>query len=163
MKIIYGLAKIKRKLPANAATMGVFDGVHLGHQAILKEVVKVAERLTLKSLCVTFWPSPKNSKLLYSLKHRLDLIEKIGFDICLVIHFTKKFSNLSSEVFIRDILVKKLNTKEIIIGHGFKFARSQKGTTQLLRRLAKKYSFRVREIELLRNIQNSIRENLKGI
>jgi len=150
MKIIYGLTQIKRKLPANAATMGVFDGVHLGHQAILKEVVKRSKVLNLKSLCVTFWPSPKNSKLLYSLKHRLYLIEKIGFDICVVINFTRKFSNLSPESFVRGILVGKLNTSEIIIGHGFKFAKHQKGNTKLLSYLAKKYFFRVREIDLLR-------------
>jgi riboflavin kinase/FMN adenylyltransferase len=150
MKIIRGLSKITKRLTANVATLGVFDGVHLGHQAILKETLRQARKSGIKSLCVTFWPNPKKSPLLYSLEHRLDLIERIGFDICLVVNFSKSFSLLNPESFIKNILIGKLNTKQLIIGNGFRFGRGKCADAETLIGYSNKYGFKVKEIELLK-------------
>lgn len=150
MKTIFGLSKIKNRLPPTAATIGIFDGLHLGHQSILKKVVKQAKAFEIKSLCVTFWPSPKGALVLYSLKHRLRLIAEMGIDICLVVNFSKAFSKMKAGDFIRGILIRKLNIKEIIIGKNFRFGSSKSGDINLLIKYSKIYGFKVKILDLIK-------------
>ncbi|MDP2921129.1 MAG: adenylyltransferase/cytidyltransferase family protein, partial [Candidatus Omnitrophota bacterium] len=109
-------------------TIGIFDGVHKGHQKILKRVLGEARKNSLKSVVVTFDPHPvrvlspgARIPLLMSLDHRVRLIKKMGVDYCIVKKFTKRFSKLSPEEFIRGLLVDRLNLKVLVTGENFLF------------------------------------------
>lgn len=146
MRRIYSLYKIKR----STATIGIFDGVHRGHQKILEKLVREARKLKTKSLVITFYPHPRKllnpqSKvpLLISLEHRLKLMEEEGVDFFLVIKFTQAFSRIKADDFIKEILVNKLGIKTLVVGENFLFGYRGKGNFSLLRSLSKKYGFRL--------------------
>ncbi len=136
-----------------AVTIGIFDGVHKGHQVILKKVLKEAKRSRLKSVVITFNPHPVNVlkssaeiPLLMSLEHRVRLIKKMGVDYFFVERFTKSFSKLSPEDFIKNILIDKLNLKALVTGENFLFGFKEKGDVRLLKRLSKLYNFKLYSI-----------------
>ena len=130
-------------------TIGIFDGVHKGHQKILKKVLREAKKSRLKSVVVTFDPHPvkvlspgAQIPLLMSLDHRIRLIKKMGVDYCLVKKFTKEFSKLSPEEFIKGLLVDKLNLKVLVTGENFLFGFKEKGSSKLLKKLSRIYNFK---------------------
>jgi riboflavin kinase/FMN adenylyltransferase len=140
-----------------AVTIGIFDGVHKGHQVILKKVLEEAKRLRLKSVVITFNPHPVNVlnpsaeiPLLMSLEHRIRLIKKMGVDYFFVERFTKSFSKLSPEDFIKNILIDKLNLKALVTGENFLFGFKEKGDVRLLKRLSKLYNFKLYSIPPLK-------------
>jgi len=140
-----------------AAAIGIFDGVHRGHQKILKKLTKEAFRNNTKSLLITFDPHPRNilkSKipLLISLKHRLTLIKDFGIDSLRVIRFTRKLSRLSGEEFITKILMCRFKIDIFVLGENFRFGHKGRGTAELL----KKYGFKVFEIKTLKSKGRSI-------
>ncbi len=146
MRRIYKLYKIKR----STATIGIFDGVHRGHQRILEKLVREARKLKTKSLVITFYPHPRKvlnpqSKvpLLISLEHRLKLMEEEGVDFFLVIKFTQPFARIKADDFIKEILVNKLGIKTLVVGENFLFGHRGKGNFSLLKGLSKKYGFRL--------------------
>lgn len=137
-----------------AVTIGIFDGVHKGHQAVLKRLISQAKKAHLKSTVLTFNPHPvkvlnPNAKipLLVSLEHRIRLIKEMGIDYCLIARFTKEFSRLSPEVFIKKILIDRLNLKLLVVGENFLFGFKEKGGLTLLKRLARKYNFRLHSVK----------------
>lgn len=141
-------------------TIGAFDGVHVGHQEILQNLVKTAKIEDKKSVVVTFFPHPrmvleKNStiKLLNTLEEKTALIDTIGIDLLYVIPFNKEFANLTANDFISEILVKQLNTKSLYIGYDHLFGKNRAGNFKLLKEQEDIYDFSVNEIEAL-----SIRE-----
>ena len=138
-------------------TIGIFDGVHKGHQKILKKVLKEAKNSRLKSVVVTFSPHPvkvlspgAQIPLLMSLDHRIRLIKKMGVDYCLVKKFTKEFSKLCPEEFIKDLLVDKLNLKVLVTGENFLFGFKEKGCSKLLKKLSRIYNFKYYSIPPLK-------------
>jgi len=148
------MKKISNK---SAAAIGIFDGVHRGHQKILKKLAKEASRNNTKSLLITFDPHPRNilkSKipLLISLKHRLTLIKDFGIDSLRVIRFTRKLSRLSGEEFITKILMCRFKIDIFVLGENFRFGHKGRGTAELL----KKYGFKVFEIKTLKSKGRSI-------
>ncbi len=135
------------------AAIGIFDGVHIGHQFILNRVVRRARRLGKKSLVITFDPhpavvlSPRNTPpMIMSVSHRLRVLEEIGMDACWVIHFTRRIARQEAWKFVRDFLSAKLGVSEIWVGKGFRFGKGNLGTIELLRMLGKRYGFSTREI-----------------
>ncbi len=157
MKIIRGIDKIKRPFKKAVVTIGIFDGVHIGHQFVLKKIIRRAEKLKGKSVVVTFNPHPlkilnpqTSPALLTSLSHRIDLIARLGVDVCLVVNFTKRFCSLSPEDFIRKILVEKVGTQEIFIGNNFRFGCNEQGDVELLRKMGKNFGFKVNCIKPVR-------------
>lgn len=139
------------------AAIGIFDGVHIGHQLILNRVVRRARRLGEKSLVITFDPhpavilNPQNvPPMIMSVSHRLRILEEIGFDACCVIPFTKRIARQEAWRFVRDFLAAKLGVSEIWVGKGFRFGRANLGTIELLKLLGKRYGFCVREITPIR-------------
>jgi len=149
MRVVYGLGNIRFNKPS-CVTIGVFDGVHRGHQAILKKVVSFARRNKILSIVLTFHPHPdsvvkrkKKSVSLISLKHRLYLISKLGIDACVVIRFNKRFKNIKPREFVEKILVKRCRMKHIFLGSNFLFGFNRKGTIGLLKDLSKEFGFRL--------------------
>jgi len=149
MKIIYGINKI-RKFKKPVVALGVFDGVHIGHQRILKAAVDKARRIKGTSMVVTFWPDPHKEESLYSLEHRLGLIDVLGIEACIVIKFDKKFSGISAEGFVKDILVKKISAKYIYVGKNFRFGKQGRGDFKILAKLSDPCHFKLKVFELIK-------------
>jgi len=134
-------------------TAGTFDGVHLGHQAIIKHVVDYASDSGGESVLVTFHPHPRivlqpncDLQLLTSIEERIALLSKTGLDHLIIIPFDKEFSRLSSLEFVRDLLVNKIGTKKLIIGYDHHFGRNREGSFAHLKEFGPVYGFEVREI-----------------
>ncbi len=149
MKVIYGLNKVK-KFKKPVVAMGVFDGVHRGHRNILKAAVAKAQSINGTSVVLTFWPHPQKEESLYSLKHRLRLIEEIGVDASAVINFNQKFAKLSAVDFIRDILIKIIGAHYVYVGKNFRFGKGAEGDFRVLQKLSKKYNFKLKLFNVIK-------------
>ncbi len=153
MKVIENIEGFE-KLPYAAVTIGTFDGVHLGHQEILKKVVEEANSNEGKSILITFWPHPRfilkkdadDLKLLSTFKEKVRLLESLGLDYVIKIPFTPKFSNLSADEFVRTILVDQIGTKKLYIGYDHRFGNNREGDIQFLKGQSSKYGYEVFEI-----------------
>jgi riboflavin kinase/FMN adenylyltransferase len=148
------LEDIKEPPKNTIITIGNFDGVHLGHQKIIREVVLSAKRHKGTSVVMTFDPHPvkffhpeRDFHLLTLCDEKAKIIEKLGVDILLCVRFDRNFASLMPENFIKDILVDKLQTKEIIIGPDYRFGKGKKGDIELLKKEGKKYGFGVKIIK----------------
>jgi riboflavin kinase/FMN adenylyltransferase len=153
MEIIRGLEELRESYPNTVITIGNFDGLHLGHQKIIQTVLRDSQDIRGTSMVVTFDPHPmkvlapeREVKLLTTPKERERLVEAMGINVLLCITFDKAFSSLDPDEFIEDILVKKINAKEVIVGQNYAFGKARKGTTDLLRRRGRKYGFSVKAV-----------------
>lgn len=149
MKTIFGPRKPRKALEKTVVLIGVFDGLHRGHRYLIRKAVSVSRALNKKSVCVTFHPHPKKQPCLISLTHRLRLIEALGVDYCLVIKFNRKFSLVTAEDFVKDILVKFFHPEFIFIGENFRFGYQARGTVEVLKALSETFGFKVRAIKEL--------------
>lgn len=136
-----------------AVTIGTFDGVHIGHQKIIKKLVDAARKNRLKSVILTFFPHPRmvlqkdsNIKLINTIEERGNMIETLGVDYVLIKTFTEDFSRLSAEDFVKRILVDKLHAKRVIIGYDHRFGRNRNADIEDLKVFGKQYGFEVEEI-----------------
>jgi riboflavin kinase/FMN adenylyltransferase len=135
-------------------TQGTFDGVHIGHQKILRQLKKKTEEIDGESVLLTFWPHPRlllfpednQLKLLQTLEEKLEILEQCGVDNVVVLPFTKEFSHILPEDFITDILVNRLNVHTVIIGYDHRFGRNREGDIHLLRKFSVRYDYHVDEI-----------------
>jgi riboflavin kinase/FMN adenylyltransferase len=153
MRIFYGLEGVD-KIKNPVITIGTFDGVHLGHQKIIENLVSKAKELGGESVLMTFSPHPR--MVLFPDSHSLQLIqteeEKMkklattGIENCIVFPFTFEFSRLSAMEFVRDILVNTLNIDTIIIGYDHQFGRNREGNIQYLQEVSNIYDFHAVEI-----------------
>ena len=142
-------------------TIGTFDGVHKGHQKILKKLIKESSKLNLESIVLTFFPHPRivlnpNSplKLINTIDERSSLFENSGIDTLITHPFDKNFSELSPEEFVKNILVNKLNIKKILIGYDHRFGKNRTAGIKDLKKLGLKYNFNV--IEISAEEQNNV-------
>lgn len=150
MKIVYGLKNLENPVKDSVLTVGVFDGVHLGHKKIINKVVARARALKMRSIVVTFDPHPLKAlgstpkiPSLISLAHRLRLIGQLGVDLLVVIHFTRPVSRMSPKKFVKNILVERLSLKEIYVGENFYFGKGGGAGVEVLKDLAREFGFRV--------------------
>jgi len=160
MKVFYSLNDFLSSGASSrkfAVTIGVFDGLHRGHQKIAKTLMKKAASRGLSTLVITFEPHPsgvlcpaKKVPLVISLKHRLRLLSEIGIDHALVMRFTAKLSRMSAADFVKKIL-GKINIEEITTGGDFFFGRKREGSPGALRRLSGLYRYRVNVVAGLRS------------
>ena len=155
MKICEDISEFKR-LENGVITSGTFDGVHLGHQKILKRLTSLAQANGGESVLITFWPHPRSVlypeqsiRLLNTFEEKADLLRKQGLDHIIKIPFTHTFSQLSSNAFIKDILVEKIGTKSLVIGYDHKFGKNREGSFIELKKNAPNYGFEVEEIPKL--------------
>lgn len=152
--IIYtGLDDIQ-PLPNAVVTSGTFDGVHRGHQTILSRLTEVASASGGESVLITYWPHPRtvvsndsqNLKLLTTLDEKIELLDQAGVDHLVVIPFTRSFSELTSEEYIRQILIDKIGTKKLVIGYDHRFGRDREGGFDYIQAHQSEYGFSVEEI-----------------
>lgn len=134
-------------------TIGTFDGVHLGHQKIIKGLVKTAQNHNLKALVLTFYPHPRTVlqkdveiRLINTLDEKIDLLYGLGIDQIVIKTFTKSFSRLTALDFVKEVLVNKLHIKHIIIGYDHHFGRNRTANIDDLREFGEMYDFKVSEI-----------------
>lgn len=157
MKVVRGISNARRKFKHPVLTIGMFDGVHLAHQRIIKEVIRQAKALKGTSIVLTFSPHPLKILASYtsvpsitSLKHRVDLLKELRVDICLLVDFNKEFSKMPAQDFVKDVLVKAIGVNCLILGEGFRFGREKKGTFSLLKKLSRIYGFKVCRVEAIK-------------
>ncbi len=162
MRSISGIENFKSKRPTSV-TIGTFDGVHLGHQKILKKLVEAAQTKHYETVLITFFPHPRTVvqsddeiKLLTTLDERKSLLEKTGLDTLIVQEFTPEFSRLTPLEFVRNILVAQLNVKEMTIGFNHRFGKNRSAGIDDLRHFGEVYDFTVNEIEAKTSQQVSI-------
>lgn len=134
--------------------LGTFDGVHLGHQEIINQLLKIANEENLKPIIVTFFPHPSHVlspehplKLINSIEERVKLLKESGIESIYVQEFTKDFSNQSAKEFVENILIKDLNMKTLIVGHDHKFGRNKEGDYAFLKNLGTEKEFKVIQIK----------------
>ena len=138
-------SKIKRRFKKSVVVVGNFDGLHLGHQALISKAKKRAERIGGTSIVYTFHPHP--SRIVHPGSYqpqintpgeRLKLIQKLGVDVAVVELFNRAFSQKSAQAFFDDILVKNLKTKILFVGYNFFFGKDRQGDTETLKKLCQK-------------------------
>ncbi|MDC6447600.1 bifunctional riboflavin kinase/FAD synthetase [Alphaproteobacteria bacterium] len=141
-------------------TIGNFDGIHKGHQSVIKKLIEESKESKLKSALMTFTPHPKtffgHSKNIFNIttkNEKLNLLQEMGLDIYVDFEFDEELANLSADDFIQKIIIEKLNVKKIVIGSDFKFGKDRKGNLKTLRLLSLTLGFDLAVIDIL-NIED---------
>ena len=172
MQLIRGLGNLPQNLHACALTIGNFDGVHLGHQAILRHLRTKADELHLPMVVMLFEPQPREyfcaenaPARLMRLRDKLRYLKQAGVDMVIVAKFDRTFANLPAQQFIEDWLVRKLNVKFLSIGDDFKFGVKRQGNFALLQQAGEQFGFTVEDsrsfcLDELRISSTAIREAL---
>ncbi|SDH27273.1 riboflavin kinase / FMN adenylyltransferase [Vibrio xiamenensis] len=172
MELIRGRHNIQSRHHGCVLTIGNFDGVHLGHQQVLQQVSEQAKRLGLPSTAMTFEPQPlelfakeKAPARLTRLRDKYVQLSKLGIERLLCINFNAHFANLTADHFIRDLLVKRLGVKFLVVGDDFCFGKGREGNFAMLEQAGKKYGFEVVSthsfcLEQLRVSSTAIRDAL---
>jgi riboflavin kinase/FMN adenylyltransferase len=151
-----GLDEVPDAWGPSVVTIGVFDGVHRGHQRIVARAAAAARDLRLPLVAVTFDPNPagvirpgSEPALLCSLRRRAQLLGESGADAVCVLDFTVEFSRLSPDEFVRAVLADRLHARRVVIGENFRFGHRAAGDLALLARLGEKYDFQAEGVPLL--------------
>lgn len=150
MKIIEGIEHIGIPLKNAVVTIGNFDGVHIGHQALLHTVVEKADKINGTSVAVTFDPHPM--RVLTTNGHppritlneqKRELIARAGIGVLIQIAFTQEFASISASSFLEDILIRRIGMKALVVGEDYTFGRNREGNLELLKRWAPEMGFEV--------------------
>jgi riboflavin kinase/FMN adenylyltransferase len=156
MKIFHGTENANIMRPT-VLTLGVFDGLHLGHQRIMQTVVDRAKAVGAAATAITFDPHPRAvlhpesaPPLLQTLDQRLANLEVLGLDQAIVIKFDREFASQPAEIFLEKIVRERLHAKEVYLGHGFAFGKDRGGNIDLLRRMGEKLGFVADEVDEVR-------------
>ena len=173
MEIIKDLSAYRSTMPM-VISLGMYDGVHRGHERIIHILKRIAEEKNYSSGIFSFWPHPRRVinpeyelKLLTNIEEKIEILEKKGLDFLFLQKFDENFKNLDAEEFVEQILVKKINIKHVIIGKDHCFGKDRRGDFSLLEKLGKRCGFVVEELDLIllegQNISSTkIREALQN-
>jgi riboflavin kinase/FMN adenylyltransferase len=149
MRIVRGLRSFPPDLAGGVAALGAFDGIHLGHRAILGVAVERARTLGASALACTFDPRPvevlqpaRAPSPITTLDERLDLIAEAGIGTAVVLPFTPALAAIEPEVFIEDVMLRGLGAREIVVGFNHRFGRGARGDAAMLETLAARLGFR---------------------
>ena len=152
MEIIHSLSNYQYT-GNSVVTIGTFDGVHIGHQRIIEQVVSTAKILGKKSVLLTFFPHPRmvlqqnaSIELINTIEERANLLSKTGLDYLIIHPFSIAFSRLTALNFVRDVLVNQLHTSKLIIGYDHHFGKNREGNLEQLKEYSHLYNFEVEEI-----------------
>ncbi|MGE3465954.1 MAG: bifunctional riboflavin kinase/FAD synthetase [Pyrinomonadaceae bacterium] len=156
MKIFHGTENANIMRPT-VLTLGVFDGLHLGHQRIMQTVVERAKTVDAVATAITFDPHPRAvlhiesaPPLLQTLDQRLANLEVLGIEQAIVIKFDRGFAGQPAEVFLSNTVHDRLHAREVYLGHGFAFGKDRGGNIELLRSMGEKLAFKAEEVEEIR-------------
>ena len=147
--LINGLTNLTVEHSPSVVSIGNYDGVHLGHQHVVKTLLEKSDELKVPSTVITFEPlakeffMPSSVLRLTSLEHRAALLSDLGVDRVLCINFTKEFANYSPSDFIKEVLVHGLGVKYLCVGDDFRFGKDRKGDFELLQRAGNQHGFSV--------------------
>ncbi len=154
MILITDLGKIKKRFSSSIITLGNFDGLHLGHQELIKKIIKRAEETASLSMVVTFRPHPlkilapdKCPPLISIYEEKIRLLEELGIDVLVKIPFSLEFAAMEPRDFVKNVLCDLLGAKEIFVGYNYRFGKGRKGDIRMLKELGEEFGFVVREIE----------------
>ncbi len=154
MRIIRGIKNLTEKLPGPVLTLGNFDGVHLGHQAIFKKVVERGKETKGTSIAFTFEPhplkvlAPERSPLLLNTFHgKMKLIEAAGIQVVICAEFNRQFADQNPEEFARNVLVGKIGVSEVYVGYDYAFGKGREGSIESLKRTGDALGFNVGVVE----------------
>ena len=153
MKIFNDITQITASNPV--VTIGIFDGVHLGHVEILKRIKKLAADYKGESVVITLWPHPRfvlqpdntELRLLTSLDEKIELIEKQGIDNLLILPFTTELANIPYDRFVSDYLVGQIGARHVVVGFNHHFGKDRKGTFENLQKSAKEYDIQAERLD----------------
>ncbi|MCK4648300.1 bifunctional riboflavin kinase/FAD synthetase [bacterium] len=153
MELVLGIDKIRKRHKKGILALGTFDGVHLGHQKVIKSLKRRAKDLRKKSIVLTFDIHPlkmidpaKCPPLLTPKEEKINLIQNLGVDILILANFNRRFSSLSPEKFIKDILIDRLGIEEVFAGKDFAFGRGETGDIVFLKKKSRDCGFGVKII-----------------
>ena len=156
MKIVHGVKNLPKSLKNLVVTIGNFDGVHLGHQKLLQTLLEEKRKIRESSLILTFHPHPQeflrpqsSFKKINTYEERLELLRGKGIDFLVEEKFDEKFSNISREDFVQNILIEKLNAKVLILGHDFVFGKDRKGNVSYLKESLSKNNVSIYQLEAI--------------
>lgn len=153
MSVFYNISELSQ-VTNSIVTIGTFDGVHLGHQKIIKRLVELKQKQGGEIVLFTFDPHPrkvlfpeqKDLKLITTTEEKCDILKQFGVDHVLVYPFTKEFSKMQAQDYISNIIARGLKTKTLVIGYDHRFGSNREGNIETLKELSKVYNFVVEEI-----------------
>ena len=153
MKTIHGIENFPSD-EASIVTIGTFDGVHLGHQQILKQLIDTSQKSKLKSVLLTFFPHPKvvlqpdiSMHLIQTIQEREKALENTGLDYLVIHPFSIEFSRLSADDYVKQMLVEQLNVRKVVVGYDHRFGRNRTASLEDMYHYADIYDFEVIEID----------------
>lgn len=154
MRVAKGLSEIG-KLSSTVVTIGTFDGVHLGHRALVNYLVQRKETFGGKSVLITFEPHPRlvldetnhNFQILTSLSEKTKILQLLNLDVMVVIPFTTEFSKMTGPEFIESVLIKKLQPAEVVVGYDHAFGHNRSGTIETLKQYQQRGVFNLEVFE----------------
>ena len=156
MRLFHGTDNADIARPA-VITLGVFDGLHLGHQLIMKTVVERARMIHAVPTVITFEPHPRAvlhpqsaPPLLQTFDQKIEALSVLGIEQTIIIHFDQAFSQIRAEDFLRDTVVNRLHAKEVYLGRGFFFGHNREGNIDLLRKVSERLGFLADEVPEVR-------------
>lgn len=158
MLVVNGLENLNDEYNNLCLALGTFDGIHIGHQQLIKEAVKKAKEIDGKSMVLTFSEHPQKvfrgitkPILINTHKEKIHLLRQLGVDIVVFAHFTEEFKNLSAHEFVLEIIKNKLQAKYLFAGFNYTFGKGRLGTPELLISLGKELGMEVSIIEPIRH------------
>ena len=156
MRLFHGTENAAIARPT-VLTLGVFDGLHLGHQLIMKTVVERAHAASAVPTVITFEPHPREvlhpdsaPPLLQTFDQKIEALGVLGIEQTIVIHFDKAFSQIRAEDFLREVVMQRLHAKEVYLGRGFAFGHNREGNIDLLRNVSGRLGFVADEVKEVR-------------
>ncbi len=156
LELIRGLHNLRPRHCGCVATIGNFDGLHRGHQAVIGQLLEKAQQLRLPAVVITFEPQPEEFFMgenaparLTRFREKAQQLRRFALDRLLAIHFTRDFAEIEAERFVRDVLVSALGVKYLVVGDDFRFGRQRAGDFALLERMGAELGFAVTHMHTL--------------
>lgn len=153
MNVFDNLSEVKKE-KNTVVTIGTFDGIHLGHEKIIEEVIKKTSIYGGRNIVVTFDPHPRNVvskgnniKLLNTLDEKIEILKDLGIENLLVVKFTNEFSQLTSEEFFKKYIINGIGIKEVVIGYDHHFGKGRDGDKSTLEELGREFDFSVTSVD----------------
>jgi riboflavin kinase/FMN adenylyltransferase len=150
MRLFTQLEQITEPFKQAVITIGNFDGVHLGHQALFHEVIEKAASINGTSIAMTFEPHPlrvlrenNHLPLITLYEQKVELIERAGMDVLICIPFTREFANLGAREFVQNLLLERIGMRAIVVGEDYSFGRNREGDIELLKTFGESLGFEV--------------------